>query len=346
MAVILITGGAGFIGSHLTDTLLQRGDRVIALDNFNDYYSPERKRRNLSGALLNPNFKLVEGDIRDAGTVNQIFAGEPVEKVVHIAAMAGVRRSIEQPLLYQDVNLRGLTNVLEACRRYAVKTLIFASSSSVYGAGAKLPFREDDPAAQPISPYAATKRAGELLCHTYHALYGMSVTCLRFFTVYGPRGRPDMAPYLFTERVLAGQPIQMFGDGSTSRDYTYIDDIVTGVIAALNAGLPFEVVNLGNSTPVSLRDFIAVIEEVTDRQAVIHRGKPYPGDVPHTLADIGKARRLLTYAPKTPVRLGMRRFVDWYRAEILMDGDGLGRLAVSGAPATRQTESTRPNRSE
>ncbi len=320
MAVILITGGAGFIGSHLTDALLQRGDHVIVLDNFNDYYSPERKRRNLSGALLHPSFQLVEGDIRDVDRVNQIFARKPVEKVVHIAAMAGVRRSIDQPLLYQDVNLRGLTNILEACRHHAVKTLIFASSSSVYGTGAGLPFREDDPAAQPVSPYAATKRAGELLCHTYHALHGLPVTCLRFFTVYGPRGRPDMAPYLFTERVLAGEPIQMFGGGSTSRDYTYIDDIVTGIIAALDVGLPFEIVNLGNSTPVSLRDFIAVIEEATGRQAVIRRCEPYPGDVPHTLADIGKARRLLSYVPKTPVLDGMRRFVDWYRADVLRDG--------------------------
>jgi UDP-glucuronate 4-epimerase len=340
VAVILITGGAGFIGSHLTDALLQRGDRVIVLDNFNDYYRPERKRRNLSGALPHPNFQLVEGDIRDAGRVDQIFAHEPVEKVVHIAAMAGVRRSIEQPLLYQDVNLRGLNIILEACRRHAVGTLIFASSSSVYGTCAKLPFREDDPAARPISPYAATKRAGELLCHTYHALYSLPVTCLRFFTVYGPRGRPDMAPYLFTERVIANEPIQMFGDGSTSRDYTYIDDIVTGVIAALDAGLPFEVVNLGNSTPVSLRDFIAVIEAVTGRQAVIHQGEPYPGDVQHTLADIEKARRLLNYDPKTPVLDGMSRFVDWYRAEMVPDGSGLGRHPHTGDPATGQMDST------
>lgn len=340
MAVILITGGAGFIGSHLTDALLRRGDRVIVLDNFNDYYSPERKRRNLAGALIHPNFQLVDGDIRDADRVEQIFAHEPVERVVHIAAMAGIRRSIEQPLLYQDVNLRGLTVILEACHRHAVRTLVFASSSSVYGAGARLPFREDDPAVQPISPYAATKRAGELLCHTYHALYGLPTTCLRFFTVYGPRGRPDMAPYLFTQRVISGEPIQMFGDGSTTRDYTYVDDIVTGVIAALDAGLPFEIVNLGNSAPVSLREFIAVIEEVTGRQAVIRQSEPFPGDVPHTLADIGKARRLLNYAPQTPVLDGMRRFANWYRAEVLTGGSGWGQFAQTGDPATRQPDST------
>lgn len=332
MAVILITGGAGFIGSHLTDALLRRGDRVIVLDNFNDYYSPERKRRNLASALLQPNFQLVAGDIRDAGRVDEIFAREPVEKVVHIAAMAGVRRSIEHPLLYQDVNLRGLTIILEACRRYAVKALIFASSSSVYGADARLPFREDDPAAQPISPYAATKRAGELLCHAHHALYGLPTTCLRFFTVYGPRGRPDMAPYLFTQRVIAGEPIQMFGDGSTTRDYTYVDDIVAGVIAAIDAGLPFEILNLGNSAPVALRDFIGVVEAATNRQAVIHRSGPYPGDMSHTLADIRKAQRLLNYEPKTPVHDGMRRFVDWYRAEVLTGGAGLGYVPHASDP--------------
>ncbi len=340
MAVILITGGAGFIGSHLTDALLRRGDRVIVLDNFNDYYSPDRKRRNLAGALLNTNFQLVDGDIRDAGRVERIFARQPVEKVVHIAAMAGVRRSIEQPLLYQDVNLRGLTIILEACRRHAVRTMIFASSSSVYGTGAKLPFREDDPAAQPISPYAATKRAGELLCHTYHAIHGLPTTCLRFFTVYGPRGRPDMAPYLFTQRVIAGEPIQMFGDGSTTRDYTYVDDIVAGVIAAIDAGLPFEIINLGNSAPVSLRDFVTVIESATGRKAVIRQSGHHPGDVPHTLADIRKARRLLNYAPKTPVLDGMRRFVEWYREEELTGGNGLGRLVQPNDPAARQPDST------
>lgn len=327
MANILITGGAGFIGSHLTNALLQRGDRVTVLDNFNDYYSPARKRRNLAGALLQPNFKLVTGDIRDAGLVERIFARDHVEKVVHIAAMAGVRRSIEQPLLYEDANLLGLTIILEACRRHAVESLVFASSSSVYGARARLPFREDDPADQPTSPYAATKRAGELLCHTYHALCGLPITCLRFFTVYGPRGRPDMAPYLFTERVIAGEPIQMFGDGSTTRDYTYVDDIVTGVIAAIDAGLPFEIINLGNSSPVALRDFIAMIEEVTGREAIIHRNGPYAGDVPYTLADISKARRLLRYEPDTPVRDGLRRFVTWYREEVLMGESGSGMFA-------------------
>lgn len=321
-------------------TPLRRGDHIIVLDNFNDYYSPDRKRRNLAGALLHPNFQLVDGDIRDADTVEQIFAREPVEKVVHIAAMAGIRRSIEQPLLYQDVNLRGLTVILEACRRHAVRTLIFASSSSVYGADARLPFREDDPAAQPISPYAATKRAGELLCHTYYTLYGLPTTCLRFFTVYGPRGRPDMAPYLFTQRIIAGEPIQMFGDGSTTRDYTYVDDIIAGVVTALDAGLPFEIVNLGNSTPVSLRDFVAVIESVTGRQAVIHRRGPSPGDVPHTLADINKAHRLLNYEPSTPVLDGMRRFVDWYRAEVLTGGTGSGRFAQTNDPAATQSDAT------
>ncbi|MBX6343236.1 MAG: SDR family NAD(P)-dependent oxidoreductase, partial [Thermomicrobiaceae bacterium] len=295
MTTVLVTGGAGFIGSSVVDRLLARGDHVVALDNFNDYYDPARKRRNLLGALAHPGFRLVEGDVRDEATVERVFAEEAIDKVIHIAAMAGVRPSIERPLLYQDVNVRGLLVVLEACRRHPVRGFVFASTSSVYGAEAPVPFREDDPAIRPVSPYAATKRAGELLCFTFHTLHRTPITCLRFFTVYGPRGRPDMAPYLFVQRVLSGQPIRMFGDGSTMRDYTYVDDIVSGVVAALDAELPFEIINLGNSDPIYLRDFIAVVEETTGRQAQIERDAMQPGDVPRTFADITKARRLLGY---------------------------------------------------
>jgi len=317
MTRILVTGGAGFIGSHATEALLARGDEVICLDNFNDYYDPARKRANAAAFEGHPRYRLYEGDIRDAETLEAILSGERPDKVIHIAAMAGVRYSIQHPELYESVNVRGLINTLDAARRYGVTNFLFASSSSVYGSDSPVPFREDATCDRPVSPYAATKRAGELLCYTYHHLYSLPCTCLRFFTVYGPRGRPDMAPYLFTRWVFDGQPLKMFGDGTTYRDYTYIDDIVGGVVAALDADLPFEIINLGNSQTVMLRDFIEIVEELVGRQANVVQLPPQPGDVPRTYADVSKARRLLGYEPKTPFAEGMARFVDWYRREVL-----------------------------
>jgi len=320
MTKVLVTGGAGFIGSHTTEALLAWGDEVICLDNFNDYYDPARKRKNVAAFEGHPRYRLYEGDICDAERLEALFAAERPDKVMHIAAMAGVRYSIQHPELYESVNVRGLLNMLQASRRHTVSNFVFASSSSVYGADSPVPFREDAPCNRPVSPYAATKRAGELLCYTYHHLYGLRCTCLRFFTVYGPRGRPDMAPYLFTRWVSDGEPLKMFGDGTTYRDYTYIDDIVAGVVAALDADFGYEIVNLGNSQTVMLRDFIALVEDLVGRKANVEQMPPQPGDVPRTYADVSKARRLLGYDPKTPFAEGMARFVEWYRREVQGEG--------------------------
>jgi UDP-glucuronate 4-epimerase len=314
---VLITGGAGFIGSHTTAALLNRGDQVACLDNFNDYYSPQRKRKNVAEFLDDIGYRLYEGDIRDGERLEEVFAKEKPDKVIHIAAMAGVRPSIQRPLLYEEVNVKGTLNMLEAACRHQVTNFLFASSSSVYGGQEKVPFSEDDPIARPISPYAATKAAGELLCHTYHHLYDLNVMCLRFFTVYGPKGRPDMAPYLFTKWVFEGAELTMFGNGTTSRDYTYIDDIVSGVVEALDADLGYEIINLGNSQTVVLRDFIALVEELVGKKAHIVQLPMQPGDVPHTCADVSKARRLLGYDPLTSFEEGMKHFVAWYRREAL-----------------------------
>lgn len=320
MTAILVTGGAGFIGSHVVDALLQRGHRVVAFDSFHDYYSPARKRRNLAAARQHPQFHLVEGDIRDAAAVERTLAENRVESIVHLAAMVGIRNSIAKPVLYADVNVLGLGVVLDAAQRHGVRSIVFTSSSSVYGVDTPPPFAEDAPATSPISPYAATKRAGEMLCRTYHTLYGTTITCLRLFTVYGPRGRPDMAPYRFVERVLSGQPLPVFGDGSTTRDYTYVGDVVTGILSALEIRSGFEIINVGSGVPVSLADLIRVVEEIAGRQAVIERGPPRSGDVPHTFASLDKAARLLGYRPTVSIADGMRRFVEWYRAESKEDG--------------------------
>ncbi len=312
----LITGGAGFIGSHVGEALLARGDAVVAVDNFNDYYSPARKRRNVAAMQSHPDFHLYEADIRDREALSEIWAQEKPERVVHIAAMAGVRYSIEHPELYQEVNVGGTLNVLEQSRRHGVQNLVLASSSSVYGVDCQAPFREDAPCALPISPYAATKRAAELLAYTYHHLYGLPCTCLRFFTVYGPRGRPDMAPYLFTDWIYREQPLKLLGDGSARRDFTYIADIVAGVLAAVDADFPYEIINLGNSRTIAIADYIALIEEIVGKRARIVRLPPAAGDVPLTHADISKARRLLGFEPRTPVEVGMERFYAWYREEM------------------------------
>ena len=312
MSQVLVTGGAGFIGSHLVDALIRAGREVIALDNFDDFYLPEIKRRNLEPLAGRPGFTLIEGDIRDETLVEEVFTTHPVSVVVHLAARAGVRPSIRQPALYCDVNVRGTSTLLEACRSHGVAKFIFGSSSSVYGNNAKLPFTEKDEVDRPISPYAATKRAGELLCATYHELYRLNVFALRFFTVYGPRQRPEMAIHKFTRLIDRGLPVPRFGDGSTRRDYTYITDIINGVLRAMERVQGFEIINLGGSQTTRLVDLIELLEKNLGRKAVIEEEPWQPGDVVATYADVDKARRLLGYEPQVSVEEGIRRFVEWF----------------------------------
>jgi len=310
---ILVTGGAGFIGSNLVDRLLKLGWSVTALDNFDDFYAAELKRANLAEARQNPAFKLVEADIRDDTTVMALFAQERFSAVVHLAARAGVRPSIRQPALYADVNVRGTINLLEAARHHGVEKFIFASSSSVYGNNPKVPFSEDDPVDNPISPYAATKKAGELICYTYHHLYGMNIFCLRLFTVYGPRCRPDLAVAKFTRLIDAGKPIPVFGDGSSQRDYTYIDDILDGIIAAVERCRGYRIYNLGESEPIRLSDMIDTISRALGKPAKCEHLPPQPGDVIRTFADITRAQAELDYRPKTPFSQGIENYIKWYR---------------------------------
>jgi len=315
---ILITGCAGFIGSHTTQALLNRGYNVIGIDNLNDYYNPAWKQENLDNLKYENNFTFNRVDITDQEELEKIFKeqqekNQPIQKIVHLAARAGVRPSIEQPFLYQKVNTKGTLNLLELAREFNVEQFVFASTSAIYGEQQKIPFAEDDPVNKPVSPYAATKKAAELLCYTYSHLYQIKTTCLRFFTVYGPAGRPDMAPYLFTKALLNNQPINKFGDGSTQRDYTYIDDIVSGVCAAVENPFEYEIINLGNNQPVSLNEFIKILEELTKKKAVINLLPLQPGDVPRTYADISKAQKLLGYQPATSFKDGLKKFVDWYK---------------------------------
>ncbi|MHC4789496.1 MAG: GDP-mannose 4,6-dehydratase, partial [Planctomycetota bacterium] len=309
---ILVTGGAGFVGSHLLDRLAGQERQVVCLDSFDDYYPAAIKRANMEGALATG---LVEGDIRDAELCRSVLERGDVRSVVHLAARAGVRPSIERPALYQDVNCTGTANLLEAARLSGgVEKFVFGSSSSVYGINSKIPFSEDDPISRPISPYAASKRAAELLCHVYHHLYGLPVICLRLFTVYGPRQRPDLAIHKFARLIAQGRPIPVYGDGSSRRDYTYCSDIVDGIMAALDCEAEFEIVNLGNSQPVELRELIRLIEESMGRKATIERLPDQPGDVPVTYADISKAQRLLGYEPRFPIGQGIAEFVEWFRS--------------------------------
>jgi UDP-glucuronate 4-epimerase len=310
VAKILVTGGAGFIGSHTSERLLARGDDVVVLDNFNDAYDPAIKRAN-AAALRKA--KVVTGDIRDRELVAQLFQEHRFDGVVHLAAMAGVRPSLLDPLHYEDVNMRGTITLLEEARRRPKLRFVFASSSSVYGARDKVPFSERDDIPHPVSPYAATKRAGELMCYTYHHLYGIPITCLRFFTVYGPRQRPEMAIAKFTKALIEGQPIPFFGDGSTRRDYTYVDDIVDGVVAALDRCAGYEIYNLGESATTSLSELVEGLAQAVGVPAVLDRQPNQPGDVPLTCADVSKARALLGYEPRTPVAVGLARYVEWYR---------------------------------
>ncbi len=310
---ILITGGAGFIGSHLCEALLARGEQVVALDNFDAFYDPQMKRANLAGCLASPLFTLVEGDIRDMEKVGEVFADGDFDIIVHLAAKAGVRPSIEDPLAHQDVNVRGTMVLLEAARQFEVKKFVFASSSSVYGNNQKVPFSELDCVDFPISPYAATKKACELICHTYSHLYDMDVTCLRFFTVYGPRQRPDLAIHKFTQLIEAGKPVPVFGDGSSRRDYTYIDDIIQGVLAAMERCQGYRIYNLGHSQPVRLAELIEWLELVLGKKAKIDRQPAQPGDVNCTYADVSRARAELGYEPRVRLEEGLERFVAWYR---------------------------------
>jgi len=320
MPNILITGGAGFIGSHLVDRLLAEGHwQITVIDDFNDFYDPEIKRANIETCLTNPNLKLIETDIRDYYSLNEVFAEGNFKCIVHLAARAGVRPSLTEPRLYVETNINGTTNLLELSRQHGVNQFVFGSSSSVYGENRKVPFSEDDPIFHPISPYAATKAAGELLCHTYAHLYRMCIVCLRFFTVYGARQRPDLAIHKFTRLISDGKPIPVFGDGTTRRDYTYIDDIIAGVRAAIDYDhSKYEVINLGESRTVELRELIALLETALEQKAQIEWQPLQPGDVPQTFADIGKARRLLGYDPQTPIADGIRKFVDWFRSTRLM----------------------------
>lgn len=313
MRRILVTGAAGFIGSTLVDRLLQDGECVFALDNLDDFYPQDRKRANLYQAQKSPHFQLIERDIRDERIGSLVAEARP-DAIVHLAARAGVRPSIENPGLYTSVNIEGTLNMLAAAARLSPRPkFVYASSSSVYGDRADAPFRETDPVDHPVSPYAATKKACELLAYTYHHLHGLPVTGLRFFTAYGPRNRPDLAIAKFARLIEAGEPVPMFGDGGTRRDYTYIDDIVDGVVRALDHCTAHHLYNLGNSSPVSLRDLIAMIGEALGKSPEIRQLPEQPGDVRQTYADISRATSELGYQPKTPFREGLRRYVAWMR---------------------------------
>ncbi len=315
---ILVTGGAGFIGSHVCERFLKDGHSVVSLDNFNDFYDPAIKKRNIRevSSVTGGRFRSVDGDIRDRNAIIALFKEARPEMVLHLAAMAGVRSSIQDPLLYEEVNIRGTQLLLEACRQNAVKNFVFASSSSVYGNNDKVPFSEDDRVDNPISPYAATKKAGELLAHVFHSLYGMNVCVLRFFTVYGPRQRPDLAIYKFTKLILNGELVPFYGDGNTERDYTYIDDIIDGVVKAAawtcSGGPKFDVFNLGESHTVSLAELVGCLEKTTKKKARLERLPSQPGDVQRTFADVSKAKKMLQYAPSTDFETGIARFVEWY----------------------------------
>lgn len=313
---VLVTGGAGFIGSHLCQRLLQEGYEVVCLDNLDAYYDPAIKRKNLGMIRASKGakgFQLVEGDIRDKGLLDDLFRRSSFDLIIHLAARAGVRPSIEQPLLYEGVNVAGTLNLLEACREFGVRDFIFGSSSSVYGKNRKVPFAEEDRLEAMISPYAVTKRIGELFCYTYHHLYGLNISCLRFFTVYGPRQRPEMAIHKFTRLIQNGEKIPLFGDGTSRRDYTYIDDIIGGIMGAVQNLKGYDIFNLGESQTVPLRELISLIEQALGKKAVVEELPDQPGDVPITYADITKSRRLLGYDPKVGIAEGAARFVQWFR---------------------------------
>ncbi|HUS01931.1 MAG TPA: GDP-mannose 4,6-dehydratase [Chitinophagaceae bacterium] len=308
---ILITGGAGFIGSHLIDSLIStNGYAITCVDNFDNFYDPLLKRKNIASHGNNPSFKLVEADITDKKLIEKL--DDQYDIVVHLAAKAGVRPSIKDPVLYQHVNVVGLQNILEVAQQKSVKQFIFGSSSSVYGVNPNIPWKEDDKELMPVSPYASSKIAGEWLGKTYNQLYNMCFIALRFFTVYGPRQRPDLAINSFTHKILNEDPINFFGDGNTLRDYTYVKDIVEGIIAAMHYDKTgFEIINLGNNTPVTLSQLVSALEKILNKKAILNRLPEQPGDVPLTCADISKAKKLLNYDPKTKLEDGLEKFVNW-----------------------------------
>ncbi len=312
---ILLTGGAGFIGSHLARALLEEGHRVVIVDNFNDYYDPRLKEANLAPLRQNPLLEVAEADIRDRSRMDELFARHRFPAVIHLAARAGVRPSLERPRIYQDVNVGGTLVLLEGARRSGTEKFIFASSSSVYGDCPRQPLKESEPALQPISPYGLTKLNGEHLCRIFHRQYGLRIAALRFFTAYGPRQRPDMAIHYFSRRIVRGEEIPVYGDGNSRRDYTYIDDIVAGILSSLRADYGFEIFNLGGGHSVTLAELIDLLGEKLGTRPVLKRLPFQPGDVMATLADVGKARALLDYRPQTTLPEGLESFVSWFRAE-------------------------------
>lgn len=317
MSKFLITGFAGFIGSHLTERLLSDGNQIVGIDDFNDFYDPEIKQRNISKITEDKRFKLVKGDIRDKSLVESIFASFKPEIVVHLAARAGVRPSLENPILYEEVNVLGTLNLLEGARKNECKKLIFGSSSSIYGECKNIPFKETETDLKPISPYGVTKLTGERHCYTYHHLYKMPVICLRFFTVYGPRQRPDLAIYKFTKLIDEGKPIPVFGEGKYKRDFTYITEIVEGIVSSINYNeTGFEIFNLGESRTTSVIDLIKLLEEVIGKKAIIDWQPAQAGDVPITYADVSKAKKLLGYQPRTTLEEGIPKFVEWYKSSL------------------------------
>ncbi|GAB4375244.1 MAG: GDP-mannose 4,6-dehydratase [Calditrichia bacterium] len=309
---IAITGAAGFIGSHLCEALLKRGDTVIGMDNFDPFYSEKIKRRNIQNILHHENFHFYEDNILDLSRLQEILSAHPITHIVHLAAKAGVRPSIQYPLLYQKYNVEGTANMLEMCRKLHIENFIFASSSSVYGNNKKIPFAETDNVDFPISPYAATKKAGELLCYTYHHLFGLNIFALRFFTVYGPRQRPEMAIHKFTRAIDQNQPVEVYGFGKPQRDFTFIDDIIQGVVRAIDRVKDFEIINLGESQTISVNQLIALIEKSLGKKATKIEMPMQPGDVERTFADITRAKEFLDYQPQTPIEKGIEVFVRWY----------------------------------
>lgn len=309
---ILVTGGAGFIGSSLIEELIKKGNRIVAIDNFNNYYNPRFKKENVKG-IKSKRFEIVKGDITRLSDLRRLFKKNKFDKIVHLAALAGVRNSIDHPASYFKTNLQGTLNMLEMARKFDVKDFIFAGTSAVYGNDTPSPSSEDAPCLKPLNPYAASKRAAELLCYTYHELYGLNVTILRFFTVYGPKGRPDMSIYIFTEALLKDRKIKIFGDGTQVRDFTYIGDIVSGVVAAVGKPFAFEIINLGGARPVRILKLVADLEEITGIKAKIDFRPVMAGESRTTGANVTKAKRLLGFKPKTGLKKGLAEFVKWYR---------------------------------
>ncbi len=317
---LIVTGAAGFIGSTLTDSLLNSGSYVLGIDNFDPYYDKTIKERNIASALKNKRYRFMEGDIRDSEFIDSCFSGFKPDTIVHLAAKAGVRPSLSDPGSYFDVNVTGTLNILEMMRKNSIRKMIFASSSSVYGNNKKVPFSENDNVDYPISPYAASKKAGELLCHTYHHLYNLDIFCLRFFTVYGPRQRPDLAIHKFVKALLNDEVITLYGDGTTSRDYTFIDDIVNGISAAIERVEGFEIFNLGNSRPVSLSGLVSLLEKSSGREAHLKYLPMQDGDVGRTFADISKARTGLSFNPEIDLETGIKNYLQWFRGSMADGG--------------------------